>query len=216
MSTASPASRLLARALEPGPGAPEDAVGAQILDAALWLAAAGGMRNLTMDGVAARARVGRMTVYRRFGTRQALLDALALREARRCLAEIASSFNPRDRLDRRAADLFVATLRVIREHPLLARLVRVEPEAFLHELGREDSEIFALVRTFLIAQIGAARAAGELSVEDPQALVELIIRLAASFVLIPGGVLAGDDERARAAIGGLLSRLATGGEPQPL
>lgn len=216
MSTASPASRLLARALEPGPAVPEDEVGARILDAALWLAAAGGMRNVTMDEVATRARVGRMTVYRRFGTRQALLDTLALREARRCLAEIAGSFRAEDPLEERAADLFLATLRVIREHPLLARLGRLEPEAFLHELGRQDSRIFALVRSFLIVQVTAARAAGELRIDDAEALAELLIRLAASFVLIPDGVLAGDDERARSVIGGLLAGFRPGGRSQVL
>ena len=42
------------------------------------LAAASGLRNLTMDDVARRAQVGRMTVYRRFGARSALIDALRL------------------------------------------------------------------------------------------------------------------------------------------
>lgn len=186
---------LLARALQTP--APQDADETQerILDAALELVAAAGMRHLTMDEVAARAGVGRMTVYRRFGTRQALTDALTLREAQRCLVEIAGAVRPGDPLEDRVAELFLATLRVIAEHPLLARLARHEPEALLRELTRNDSEVFEQVRGFLVAQIQAAQAAGEVAEGDPLPLAELAIRLGASFVLIPGGVFASDAER---------------------
>jgi len=113
----------------------DDAVSRRILDAALELAAASGLRYLTMDDVATRAGVGRMTVYRRFGNRAALVDALAVRECRRCLDTIAASLEPEAPVDERLAKLFTATLEVIREHPLLERLARVEPEALLRELA---------------------------------------------------------------------------------
>lgn len=195
------ATRLLARVLDGAAGAAgatgaagaageqaPDALHERILDAALELAAASGLRHLTMDAVAARAGAGRMTVYRRFGTRQALIDALVAREGRRCLQAIATSFHPDDPLPDRAADVFVATLSLIGEHPLLERLARVEPEALLRELGRGDSEVFELVRAFLVAEIRAAQAAGEVAAGDPEPLAELALRLGASFVLIPGGV----------------------------
>ena len=66
----------------------------RILDAALELVAASGLRNLTMDEAASRAGVGRMTVYRRFGDREGLIDALAARESRRCLAELDRAVDP--------------------------------------------------------------------------------------------------------------------------
>lgn len=185
-------ARLLLRGL--GGEAPDDEQASRILDAALELVAGAGVRHLTMDDVAERARVGRMTVYRRFGTRQRLLDALAAREAGRCLAEIAGAFDAADPFADRAADVFVAVLRVIREHPLLERLARVEPGALLDELTRDDSEAFALVRDFLVAQVELAQAAGEIVVVDPQALAELALRLGASFVLIPDGVFTERDD----------------------
>jgi AcrR family transcriptional regulator len=67
---------VLARALDQGVDTPEDAISERILDAALAISAASGIRNLTMDEVARRARVGRMTVYRRFGDREKLVEAL--------------------------------------------------------------------------------------------------------------------------------------------
>jgi AcrR family transcriptional regulator len=75
-----PALAVLARALDPEVGTPDDATSERILDAALALSAASGLRHLTMDDVARRAGVGRMTVYRRFSDRDGLVDALVERE----------------------------------------------------------------------------------------------------------------------------------------
>jgi AcrR family transcriptional regulator len=189
------AVRLLALASDPAVATDADALTERILDAALELAAASGLRHLTMDDVAARARVGRMTVYRRFGARQQLVDALAARECRRCLETISAALDPRAAVEDRAAALFITTLRVIREHPLLARLARVEPESFLRELTRDGSAVLHLVREFLVAEIRRAQQAGELVPGDPRPLAELVVRLGASFVLMPDSGLALDDER---------------------
>jgi AcrR family transcriptional regulator len=207
-------ARLLALALAPAsPETVDDATGERILDAALDLAAASGLRHLTMDDVAARARVGRMTVYRRFGNRQQLLDALTVREGRACLLTIAGAFDASASLDERVADVFVATLRVIREHPLLARLARIEPEALLQELTRNDSEVFALVRVFLVGQITAAQTNRELVATDPELLAELALRLGASFVLLPDSVFTRhDDDYAREAMRSLIAPLVS---PRP-
>jgi AcrR family transcriptional regulator len=202
-------ARLLAQALEPTAEGSGDAMVDRILDAALHLVAASGVRHLTMDDVAERAGVGRMTVYRRFGTRQALLDALTLRESRRCLAEIAAAFRPEDPLPERVADVFLAVMRVIRQNPLLARLARVEPEALLDELTRNDSEAFALVRGFLEAQVIAAQWGGEQPPGDPAVVAELALRLGASFVLMPDSLLTqGGEAATRQAIVALLAPLS--------
>jgi AcrR family transcriptional regulator len=200
------AARLLELAFDPRVEGHDDPMSLRILDAALELVAASGLRHLTMDDVAARAGVGRMTVYRRFGSRQQLTDALAIRECRRCLGSIAGEIDPRKPIEDRAADLFVATLRVIREHPLLERLARVEPDALLHELNRDGSAVFRLVRDFLVAQIRVAQAADELIDVDPEPLAEIAVRLGASFVLMPDSVIAaGDEGRTRETIRALIA-----------
>lgn len=202
----SQAARLLALAFDPDVRTAEDPVSERVLDAALELAAGSGLRHLTMDDVASRAGVGRMTVYRRFGSRTALIDALTIRECRRCLATIAGAVASAADPEARLAALFSATLRVIREHPLLARLASVEPESLLRELTRDDS-VFLLVREFLIGLIREGQEAGELVAGDPTVLAELALRLGASFVLMPETVVDLDDERAlRELIGTLLVR----------
>jgi AcrR family transcriptional regulator len=200
------AARLLELAFDPRVEGHDDPISQRILDAALALVAASGLRHLTMDDVATRAGVGRMTVYRRFGSRQQLSDALAVRECRRCLSEIAAALEAEKPIEERAADLFIATLRVIREHPLLERLAHVEPEALLYELNRDGSAVFRLVRDFLVAQIRTAQAAGELVDVDPEPLAELAVRLGASFVLMPDSVIAtGDELRTRETVRALIA-----------
>ncbi len=204
--------RVLERALDPSAERYDDSTSERILDAALALAAASGFRHLTVDDVAARAGVGRMTVYRRFGSRQRLIDALAVRECRSCLQHIGSALDADAPVGERATELFLATLRVIRRHPLLARLARFEPEALLRELNRDGSAVFRLVRDFLVAEIRQAQRGGELLAPDPEALAEIAVRLGASFVLMPDSVIAIDDERrARQTISSLLAPMLPGG-----
>lgn len=163
----------LARALTADVPADSD----HILDAALALAAASGLRHLTMEDVARRAGVGRMTVYRRFGTRGALVDALAGREARRCLAELEAASAPDAPLEDQVAAGFATALRITREHPLLARLARVEPEAVLTAFA--DADLMGLCTGYLSERL---RRAG---LHDTEEKAELLVRVAVSFILLP-------------------------------
>lgn len=183
----SAAGSLLARALDPAVEARDDPASARILDAALELCAASGVRNLTMDAVAARAQVGRMTVYRRFGDRESLVEALGVREARRCLAELDAALDASAPPEQQVADGFVASMRIAREHPLLNRLARVEPAALVEILNADGGAVFALMRTFCAERVRSAEAA------------EVLVRLCVSFVLVQDSVVAvADDHAARA------------------
>ena len=107
--------------------------------------------------------------------------------------------------------MFTATLRVIREHPMLARLASFEPEALLRELTRDDSAVFRLVREFLVVVVVEGQRAGELGPGNPALLAELALRLGASFVLMPDSVLPlGDEAATRAAIEAILAPLVRG------
>jgi TetR/AcrR family transcriptional regulator, repressor for uid operon len=209
MSTTAP--RLLALALDPDVQVDDDAVAERILDAALALAAASGLRHLTMDDVARRASVGRMTVYRRFASKPALIEALSIRECRRCLTMIGEAIDPIAPVVDRAVAVFVTVLRICREHPMLERLARVEPEALLGELTRDHSAVFRLVRDFLVTLIRTGQDAGELVPGDPELLAELGLRVGASFVLMPDTVLPLHDEAAtRDAVRALVAPLVIG------
>lgn len=194
-----PAVALLARALDAAVEPPDDAISERVLDSALELAAASGIRNLTMDDVARRAGVGRMTVYRRFGDKTRLVEALAVREGRRCLAELDAAARPDQPIADQVAEGFVTSIRLAREHPLLNRLARIEPESVLRSLTADGGAMFALARAFLADRLRAAQKAGTL---DPKVAVdeaaELLVRLSFSFALIEESVLPLEDpDRAR-------------------
>lgn len=187
------ASTLLERALASSERA-VDATSERILDAALDLVAANGLRNLTMDEAAARAGVGRMTVYRRFGDRQSLIDALAAREAQRCLAELDRAVDPDLPVSAGIARGLAASLRLIRSHPLLDRFARHEPETALAALNAGDAAILKMGTEFVASRLRDAQARGDVDPElDATQAAELLVRLGFSFLLMPESSLPLDD-----------------------
>ena len=183
---------LLTRALEAGPAEEGDAVSEKILDAALIEGESKGIERITMDAVAARAKVGRMTVYRRFGSKEELTAALARREATRGLIAIAAAVDLEDDIPTQVADGFVAALGVAAAHPLLKRAARFEPEVLLASFNDPDDPLFAMLRGFVAAQITAA--AGDQLRADPEEAAEILVRIGLSYLLIPGGVVDVTDE----------------------
>lgn len=59
-----------------------------VLDAAMAEFREFGLRRASIDSVAERLGVGRTTVYRRFGGKEALIQAVMLRETKRYLAGV--------------------------------------------------------------------------------------------------------------------------------
>jgi AcrR family transcriptional regulator len=185
---------LLTRAVGPDARPPGDAVSDRILDAALDLAAASGVQNLTMDAVASRAHVGRMTVYRRFGDKQTLVATLGAREGRRCLAELDAATRPSAPIAEQVAAGLLTSLRLTREHPLLSRLARLEPETVLYALTEDGGTLFALARDYLAQRLRESQRAGVLGPLEVEEAAELLVRLAISFVLIPESALPLEDD----------------------
>ncbi|GAC1439445.1 MAG: TetR/AcrR family transcriptional regulator [Solirubrobacteraceae bacterium] len=175
---------LLQRALDAGAGMPvEDELSDRVLDAALALAGESGLGNLTMDDIALRAGVGRMTVYRRFASKRRLVDALSLREARRCLAALEQAIDPAAAPDEQIAGALIAGLRIARGHPLLNRLALTDPRGLLDSLN--DGGLFELARSFAVERLRPA-GLGE-------AQAEIMLRLGLSLLLLPASVLPLED-----------------------
>ncbi len=205
------AAPLLARALEESAAEPRDPTATRILDGALDVAAASGIKNLTLEAVARRAGVGRVTVYRHFGDRRGLIEALSVREAKRCLALLDEATTPEQPIDEQIAEGFVAGLRMLREHPLLGRLVEHEPEALLEALTNRRAPIFGLARAYVAGRLAAAKRSGARSDLDLEQVAEVFLRVTASFALIPESVLPlGDDRAARETARRLLVPIVSG------
>jgi AcrR family transcriptional regulator len=110
---------------------------ARILDAVSALLTEGGFHETSMEGIAARAGVTRVTLYRTFGSKQALIEGLAwhlLAQARL------------DRVDAAHAhpDVRTAVREVLRANcQMFAHLAGAMPLAL--ELGRYDVDMQALI-----------------------------------------------------------------------
>lgn len=169
----------------------DDALATRILDATVQEAAAGGLRRLAIEDVARRAGTTRVTVYRRFGRREDLIEAMAVRETRRFLALMRKTIEPFDRIEDKGAEAFVAGLRFMRAHPVARRAIESEPEAIVQYLRADDGLLFGLGREFVAE--GLREAAPGLPVDEA---AETLARIFVSFLLLPDSVVPFGDEDA--------------------
>lgn len=150
----------------------------RILDAAVLEAAHVGLRRITMDDVARRASLARMTVYRRYGRREELVDALVTRETERFLEAVSTGIGsaaPEDGV----AEAFVAAVRFAREHPMLRRA------------GQTGSGLSADETAALLKQ-GSDFIAGQIIADEPTAdpvgarwVADVFARLFLSYISCP-------------------------------
>lgn len=125
---ASPTPETLARLHDP------DEVTAEILRATLEQAELVGIRRITMPDIARRSGVGRATLYRRFPNKGALIEAMVLTVARGYLDGNRQARAQGDTLEDRILFGTVFAIQFLRNHPLLRKLLRTEPETLLPSL----------------------------------------------------------------------------------
>jgi AcrR family transcriptional regulator len=131
-----------------------------------------------------------MTVYRRFGDKPSLVEAMVVREVRRFLAELDRTVSRDAPAIDQLADGFVVSLRLMRSHPLIGRLSSIEPESLLEVLNADDGLVMTIAREYLV---GRARSAG-IAGPDAAEVAEVLARLGASFLLIPHTLFPVEDE----------------------
>ena len=177
---------------------PEDPVGdddvaAALLQAARELMTTFGIRRLRMDDVAKRAGYGRATLYRRFATRDELVWAVILTEIRTGLAEIEEAIAPLGSLREKLVEAFASTVEHVRSHALLRRLLQIEPDLVLPHLTTGAPDGLVVAREPLMRLLAHGRETGELGPVDLEIAADLMVRLAHSLVLTPGGPIPAED-----------------------
>jgi AcrR family transcriptional regulator len=167
-------------------GQDTDPVGASILDAALAEFLAYGLRRTNVDAVARRAGVSRATLYRRFENKDALVQAVLVRECRRFFGSIAAAVADLPTATERLVEGFVVGVRYARQDRLLSRLLDSDPEALLPYLTVNGGVVVAVARDFLVGSAqGLPGADKPVAGRDPAGVAELFVRLAISFTLTP-------------------------------
>lgn len=173
-----------------GGAPPEEGPGGRILEAATRQVEDFGIRRFTIDDVARRARLSRVTIYRYFPGKQRLVEAVLLSELHRFLRAVDAAVEPYEELEQRLVEGFVFALTYLREHRLLKRLLRTEPELLLPALTVDAASVLAAGREFIAGF--ARQEAGEgglaLSDEEIEGVSELLARSVLSFVLTPESV----------------------------
>jgi AcrR family transcriptional regulator len=168
-----------------------DEVGESILDTALEEFLAYGLRRTTVDVVAKRAGVSRATLYRRFDGKDALVQAVLVRESRRFFGSIADAVAGVSTVEDRLVEGFVVGVRYARADRLLNRLLASDPEALLPYLTTNGALVVAAARDFLVLQGGSRSPVGD---RTPEGVAELFVRLAISFTLMPESAIPLDDD----------------------
>ncbi|GAA1232965.1 TetR/AcrR family transcriptional regulator [Prauserella halophila] len=182
------------------PDAADDAATTRVLDAAYEQFCRTGIRRSTMDDVARRAGISRITVYRRFATKDALVEQVLRREFRRYFDRFRLDIRPARNAAERVELGFASALRSIRHHPLIGGLLDVEPDIVVPSLIGTDGKTMATVSRFVADRLRAEQRAGTVpGAVDVDLAAEMMVRVSASFLVTPSGLVdLDDDEQVRA------------------
>ncbi|MEU0542065.1 helix-turn-helix domain-containing protein [Nocardia sp. NPDC005978] len=164
-----------------------------ILDAALRQFERVGVKKTTLEDVAREAGVDRVTVYRRIGSRDDLVQAVFNREVGLVLTDLAQIPDRHDTLDGMLVELFLGVLTHWREHPVATRMLTLEPDRVLTKLSVEGSEVFTLAVGVTAALLENAVERGLLApADDLTTRAEIVCRLVHSLILLPRATIALD------------------------
>lgn len=152
-----------------------------ILDAAYELLLSIGMRRMTMADIARQAEVSRATLYRRWGSVREVVAALMTREwtalaANELGGEEASA---RERL----VGGIVRVVRASRTHPMLRKIIEVDPEFLLPYLLRRRGTNTNRQLELIEHGLKAGHVDGSVRQGDPSTQAKSVLLTAWSFAL---------------------------------
>ncbi|MEU4420427.1 TetR family transcriptional regulator [Actinoplanes sp. NPDC024001] len=180
--------------LDPAPAGGDDPVRERILTAAAEQFRLVGIRRSSMDDVARRAGVSRITVYRRFAGKTALVEQLLLGELRAYVARFRAAVAAQTTAADRLVEGFVAALQAARDNRLVGGLLAADPDVLVPLLTTEGGAVLGAVREFLADRLREEQAAGDIPASvDTRMVAEVVARLALSFFVTPDSHLDLDD-----------------------
>lgn len=152
-----------------------------ILDTARAVFETYGVRRANMEDVAARAGVSRSTLYRRFPTKDDLVERVVRREGEMFFATLdraTAGCTPAEAV----IEAFTLGVRLVQDSPLYSRIVESEPELF---------GLFSRSHVFPISQFaaGIARTLRRCGADIPDAdlanIADVLLRVALGIIVFP-------------------------------
>ena len=193
------ADGLIARAADALEGAEDDPSARRALDAAREVFQLQGVRATTMEDVAQAAGLGRATVYRKFATKDELVEAVLLDDLRGYLQRLEAVMEAAGDLADQVVEGYIETLRYVREDSLLRVVVDRDGDWGMRYFTVAAGPVLAAARRYLADRLREAQRAGLAVDVDADQVAELLVRLCHSLMLTPEGVIPhGDDEATRA------------------
>lgn len=171
-----------------------DPISERILAGALSCFQEVGIQRTSMDDIARAAGVSRITVFRRFDTKDQLVQVVVLRVIAEVNTVIRKAFLAEKALEKALTAALMASLRAFRDHPLFAKVVRTEPQSLVQTLTADGATVIALVRASAVDWLGTT-GGGPLSDEDAELVAETVTRLGISLMLTPTGLIPIDDDK---------------------
>jgi len=168
----------------------------RILDAASALFARLGIQRVTMEAVAKAAGVARVTIYRRFATKDVLVERVVRREFRRYFDQFLRDIKQAGSAEDRVVVGFVSSLAAIRGNSLIGALLAAEPDLVVPTLIGDHGRTLGTVRDFIAGQLRREQAAGSVRADlDVDLVAEMMVRISTSFLVTPEGLVDLDDEQ---------------------
>ena len=128
---------------------PVDRTRSRLLDAAYDQFCETGISSTSMEEVAKRAGTARITIYRKFDSKDSLVDAVMLREFSGYIAAFRDEIMQSTTVEDRVIATFVTSLRTVGGNPLIKRLLETEPEMLPGLVGGGDGRTMGEVRDFV-------------------------------------------------------------------
>jgi AcrR family transcriptional regulator len=154
----------------------------RIMDAVIAELGVTPMHKVSLEDVAERAGVTRMTVYRRFGDRPHVIEAALARDISRFFDGLVAADDPDAPPTERIVSSVATALSLAHGHPVLAHVLATNPGQLLETVLADDGAVLAMGSAFIaghLAPRGRRPNAGQ------RRTGELLARLFLSLLMMP-------------------------------
>jgi AcrR family transcriptional regulator len=152
-----------------------------------------GLRATTMEDIAREAGAGKATLYRHFANKSDLIDALLVQEGERLRRRLTRAFDAHDGVLPGLEDAFLAGVRFLVDHPVLARGREEEPAMLLERVTAHRGPLVDTALDWFADVIQQGIATGEIRPVRPRWAAEVLVRLMLSWFAFPPMAIPVDD-----------------------